>query len=72
MKTKMLFVAVIAALFLSFPMYGQPAHPNGGSTPGSGNQPVGGGSAPLGGGLAVMLTLASVYGAKKIAKFRSL
>ncbi|MDD2963948.1 MAG: hypothetical protein PHQ65_09535 [Bacteroidales bacterium] len=70
MKSKLLFMVILSVLFLSLSAIAQPAHPNGGSNPGAGNQPVGGGSAPLGGGVALLLTLASAYGARKITAFR--
>lgn len=67
MKSLLKKVAVVSAIAL-FPIFtfAQPQPPNNnGSGPGGGNIPVGG-SAPIGGGIALLLSMAAFYGAKKV------
>ena len=67
MKTKYKTV-LIAILLITAPLLmlaQNPPHPNGGSDPGAGNQPVGGSTgAPVGDGVYVLLALAAAYGVK--------
>jgi hypothetical protein len=72
MKRIKQMIAVI--IFLAIPMCmtaQNPPHPNGGTTPGSGNTPVGGpAGAPIDGGLSILLAMGMVYGAKKVFKVK--
>ncbi|MGC8866528.1 MAG: hypothetical protein ACP5O2_12530 [Bacteroidales bacterium] len=59
---------VVISALATFPIFSfaQPQPPNnGGNNPGGGNTPVGG-SAPIGGGIALLLSMAAAYGAKKV------
>jgi len=63
---KVLVVAAIACIPIF--TFAQPQPPNNssnGSAPGSGNTPVGG-SAPIGGGVALLISMAAMYGSKKV------
>lgn len=69
MKSMLKKVAVLGVIVL-FPIFtfAQPQPPNntpGGGGPGAGNTPVGG-SAPIGGGIALLISMAAFYGAKKV------
>jgi len=46
-----------------------PPPPNGGDTPGEGNNTPVGGGAPIGGGLLILVALGAGYGAKKVYDF---
>ncbi|MEJ5302015.1 MAG: hypothetical protein HPY80_05800 [Bacteroidales bacterium] len=63
---KVLVIAILACLPIF--TFAQPQPPNnspGGGAPGSGNTPVGG-SAPIGSGIALLISLAAMYGSKKV------
>ena len=67
---KVLVIAVIACMPVF--TFAQPQPPNnspGGGAPGSGNTPVGG-SAPIGGGIALLISMAAMYGSKKVFEAR--
>lgn len=69
MKSSLKKVLVVATLvcipIFTFAQPQPPNNANGGPAPGSGNTPVGG-SAPIGGGIALLISLAALYGSKKV------
>ena len=65
-----LFVAIfVFSMIISTSFADLPPDPGEGGGPGSGDQPVGGGS-PIGGGLIISMTLAAIYGTRKVVLFQ--
>jgi len=60
----------ITLLTINFSSAQTPPPPNGGDTPGEGNNTPVGGGAPIGGGLLILVALGAGYGAKKVYDYR--